>query len=146
MTRIGLKGLGQDQDKAVPGPGRNQNQDKTKDNAEGIPPLPVMSDSSAVELPTRTFPSTGNFPPGATRTTSPFWTSWTITCSSLTHTHGESPQHSMLEECGRSLAHLVMLRSGPSVTKVASVACRDINLARASEVFLWTIMERAGEY
>lgn len=50
-----------------------------------------------------------------------------------------------LEECGRSLAHLVMLRSGPIVTKVASVACRDMRQARASEVFLWTIMRRAGE-
>lgn len=51
----------------------------------------------------------------------------------------------LLEECGRSLVHLVMLRSGPRVTKVASVACRDMRLARASEVFLWTIMRRAGE-
>lgn len=41
-----------------------------------------------MELPAITFPSTGNFPPGATLTMSPRWTSSTTTCSSLTqHTH-----------------------------------------------------------
>lgn len=48
--------------------------------------LPVMRDSSAMELPSITFPSTGNFPPGTTFTMSPLWTSSTDTCSSLTHT------------------------------------------------------------
>lgn len=44
---------------------------------------PVIKDSSAMELPSITLPSTGNFPPGETFTTSPCWTSSTTTCSSL---------------------------------------------------------------
>lgn len=44
---------------------------------------PVMRDSSTMECPSMTRPSTGNLPPGTTLTMSPRWTSSTSTCSSL---------------------------------------------------------------
>lgn len=45
--------------------------------------LPVIRDSSTIECPSITRPSTGNLPPGITLTMSPRWTSSTSTCSSL---------------------------------------------------------------
>lgn len=45
--------------------------------------LPVIRDSSTIECPSITRPSTGNLPPGTTLTMSPRWTSSTSTCSSL---------------------------------------------------------------
>lgn len=52
-----------------------------------------MRDSSAIELPSMTFPSTGNFPPGTTFTMSPRWTSSTAICSSLQKTQVEQTHH-----------------------------------------------------
>ena len=50
---------------------------------KGTKSTPVMRDSSAMVLPSRTFPSTGNLPPGTTLMMSPRCTSSMGTCSSL---------------------------------------------------------------
>lgn len=96
-----------------------------------------MRDSSAMEWPSMTLPSTGNFPPGTTLTTSPLCTRSTSSCSSLQQTDGKHYQHRKFRLKPAERQYLRIELSLPRVTTVASVACRDISLDRASDVLLY---------
>lgn len=73
-----------------------------------------MRDSSAIELPSMTFPSTGNFPPGTTFTISPLWTSSTATCSSLQKTQVEQTDY---------LHHPLQKNNNASTSTASSLVC-----------------------
>lgn len=69
---------------------------------------PVMRDSSAMECPSMTLPSTGNFPPGTTLTTSPLCTSSTSICSSLDRNGTSHKRHAHARCLSKGARHSLM--------------------------------------
>lgn len=77
----------------------------------------------------------GRAPPSSAPPCSTHRLSWCLRCS--------TEETEALEPSG---SHLMMEWSGPRVTTVASVAWRDISLAKAWEVFLWCLKHGSGQW